>query len=109
MRDQSSHWGLADLQSAGIMPESPGGGGNVTSIVSKTASIGHFGTVLGEGLCVMRNTIIENDVQIGEGSLIHNGSIISHDAHIGRFCEISPGAKILGRDMIGDLCHIGGN
>jgi len=84
-------------------------GGHLTSIISKTSSIGQFGTFLGKGLSIMRNTIIENDVEIGNGSLIHNGSIISHDVQVGLFCEISPSVKLLGRDKIGDLCHIGCN
>lgn len=84
-------------------------GGRLTSLVSKTASIGHFGTILRDGLCIMRNAIIENDVLIDEGCLVHNNSIISHDVHLGRYCEVSPGAKLLGRDTIGDFCHIGCN
>ncbi len=84
-------------------------GGSLASIVSRTASIGHFGTELGEGLCIMRNVIIENDVLIGEGCLIHNNSIISHDVHLGRYCEVSPGAKLLGRVTVGNFCQIGSN
>lgn len=84
-------------------------GGKLTSVISKTASIGRFGTLLGEGLCIMHNTIIENDVYIGDGCLIHNNSLISHDVRMGKYCEISPGANLLGRDVIGDFCHIGGN
>lgn len=84
-------------------------GGRLTAVISKTASIGRFGTHLGEGLCIMRNTIIENDVQVGDGCLIHNNSLISHDVKLGKYCEISPGVKLLGRDTIGDFCHIGSN
>ena len=84
-------------------------GGVLTSVVSKTASIGRFGTMLSEGLCIMQHVIIENDVHIGEGCLIHNSSIISHDVRLGNYCEISPGVKLLGRDFIGDFCHIGSN
>jgi len=84
-------------------------GGKLTSIISKTSSIGHYGTVLGEGLSIMRNSIIENDVIIGDGCLIHNGAIISHDTHVGVYCEISPGAKLLGRTFVGDFCQIGSN
>lgn len=84
-------------------------GGNLISIISRTASIGHFGTTLANGLCIMQNAIIENDVQIGEGCLIHNNCMVSHNASVGDFCEFSPGVKILGWAKIGNLCQIGSN
>ena len=84
-------------------------GGSLSSIISKSSSIGQYGTNFGLGLCVMQNTIIENDVIIGDGCLIHNSSMISHDTSLGEFCEISPGAKLLGRTEVGNLSHIGSN
>lgn len=84
-------------------------GGKLMSIISNSASIGHFGTVLEEGLSIMKNTIIENDVFVGEGSLVHNGSILSHDVKVGKYCEISPGVKLLGKVEVGNFSHIGSN
>jgi sugar O-acyltransferase (sialic acid O-acetyltransferase NeuD family) len=84
-------------------------GGKLTSIISKTASIGNLDTQMEEGLSILQFSIIENCVTIGKGSLIHNHSMISHDSQVGEFCEISPGAKLLGDVQIGNYCQIGSN
>ena len=84
-------------------------GGVFSSLVSKRASIGNFGVFLDDGLSVMENSIIENDVSIGRGCLINMCTILSHDVKVGQFCEISPGAKLLGRVTIGDYSLIGSN
>ena len=84
-------------------------GGNLGSIISRTAIIGHYDVMLGEGLCIMQNVIIENSVRICEGSLIHNNVMVSHDVYVGKYCEISPGAKLLGRSSLGDFCQVGTN
>ena len=84
-------------------------GGKLSSIISRTSFISKFGVILGNGLCVMQNVIIENDAQIGEGCLVHTASMVSHDVHIGCFSEISPGVKLLGRVIVGDRCSIGTN
>jgi len=84
-------------------------GGSIKSIISKHSLIGPYGTRIGEGSCVLANTIIECDAKIGVGCLINNGAIVSHDTSIGNFCEISPGAKVLGRAKIGHFSEIGAN
>ncbi len=84
-------------------------GGEPYSVISKTAAISQFGVTIQKGICIMQNSIIENDTVIGIGSLIHNTTMIGHDSIIGSFCEISPGAKILGRVKIGDLSSVGSN
>lgn len=84
-------------------------GGVAQTIVSKSAVIGPFETVLGRGTIVLFNAIVECSVHIGDGALINNAAIISHDVSVGQYCEVSPGAKVLGRAIIGDFAEIGSN
>lgn len=84
-------------------------GGVLNSLISKRASIGNFGVNLQNGLSVMENSIIENDVMVGRGCLINMNAILSHDVVLGNYCEISPNATLLGRVVIGDYCEIGSN
>jgi sugar O-acyltransferase (sialic acid O-acetyltransferase NeuD family) len=84
-------------------------GGVLSSLISKRASIGNFGVKLNDGLSIMENSIIENDVSVGRGCLINMCAILSHDVIIGQFCEVSPGAKLLGRVVVGDYSEIGSN
>ncbi|MGZ4033907.1 MAG: NeuD/PglB/VioB family sugar acetyltransferase [Bacteroidia bacterium] len=82
-------------------------GGELTSVISSTASIGQFNVNMQEGLNIMHNVVIFNDVFIGEGSLINTAASIHHDVHIGKYCEISPGARILGGAQIGEFTTVG--
>lgn len=84
-------------------------GGVLTSTVSKEASIGSYDVHIGEGVNILRGSIISNGVRIGKGCLIYFNSIITHDCIIKNFVEISPAAQILGRVQIGDYTQIGSN
>ncbi len=84
-------------------------GGELQSIIARSASIGCYGTCIGPGVCILTQAIITCDVSIGEGTLINKAVVIGHDVTIGRYCEISPGAKIMGRSRIGDFSEIGTN
>ena len=84
-------------------------GGQMVSVISPFAIIGHYGTVIAPGAIIMAGTIISNDVYIGTGCLINPNCTISHDTVIGKFVEISPAVQITGRCKLGDLCSIGTN
>ena len=84
-------------------------GGQLVSVISPNAVIGHYGTVIAPGAIIMAGTFISNDVNIGMGCLINPNCTISHDTVIGDFVEISPGVQITGRCKIGDGCSIGTN
>lgn len=84
-------------------------GGKLTALVSKKASVGHFGSTYGVGTLILNGVIITNDVTIGEGCIINKASILSHDVKIGSYCEVSPGARLLGRVEVGSYTTIGAN
>ena len=82
-------------------------GGKLSTVFSSTARVGRFGNVIGEGVSIMNNVVIEADNIIGTGCLIHNAAFISHDVRIGSFCEISPCVNLLGNAETGNFCSIG--
>lgn len=84
-------------------------GGEFTSTISKTASIGSFDVIIGVGCNVLTNCILSNSVTIGNGCIVYYNSIITHDCVIGDFVEISPNVTILGRSRIGSFSQIGAN
>jgi sugar O-acyltransferase (sialic acid O-acetyltransferase NeuD family) len=84
-------------------------GGQLTSLISPMASIGHFGVQLGEGATILSNATITGSVTIGRGLLMYPNAIITHDCIIQDFVELSPGATILGNCYIGAQSHIGAN
>lgn len=82
-------------------------GGQLVSVISKSATIGTLDVSLGEGLNIMPRAVITESVSIGKGSLVHVHASVHHDCSIGSFCEILPGSHILGHVSIGDLTSIG--
>lgn len=82
-------------------------GGELYSIISPLAQIGHYGVTVGLGCSIMTGAIITNDIRIGEGSLINLNCTIGHDSSIGKFCELSPCVNISGNCTVGDFCNIG--
>lgn len=84
-------------------------GGRLTSMISRRAQISQFNIYMEDGLCIMQNSIIENDAILYEGSIIHNNVMVSHGVVVGKYCEVSPGAKLLGNVKIGEMCQIGTN
>jgi sugar O-acyltransferase (sialic acid O-acetyltransferase NeuD family) len=84
-------------------------GGQLVSVISPLAAIGHYGTVIGSGSILMAGSVITNNVTIGEGCLVNPNCTISHDSRLGDFVEVSPGVQITGHCMIGNYCTIGTN
>lgn len=84
-------------------------GGKMQTIISGSALVARFDSVINEGVAVLSNAIIECGVHIAEGSLVNNAVVVSHDSRIGKYCELSPGAKILGRACVGDFSEVGSN
>src|ERR1700722_783777 len=69
-------------------------GGIPFSLVDPSASIGTYNVNLGEGLNIMNNVVITQDVAIGKGCLVHVNATVHHDCRIGHFCELAPGCHI---------------
>jgi sugar O-acyltransferase (sialic acid O-acetyltransferase NeuD family) len=84
-------------------------GGELTSLISPKAHIGHFGITIGPGATILGGATITNEAQIGRGLLMYPNAIITHDCKLGDFVELSPGAILLGNSEIKNNTHIGSN
>jgi len=84
-------------------------GGELLSIIARSASVGRYVTRIEPGVSILTQAIITSDVVIGEGTLINKAVVIGHDVTIGQYCEIAPGARIMDRSRIGDFTEIGAN
>lgn len=84
-------------------------GGILRSTVSPFARIGSFGNVIGDGVNIMTNTVITNDIILGRGSLINLACTIGHDVEIGKFVELCPDVNVSGNCKIGNYTFIGTN
>jgi sugar O-acyltransferase (sialic acid O-acetyltransferase NeuD family) len=82
-------------------------GGVLTSVISPHADIGHFGTTLGDGCCILPGVVITSNVSLGRGCLVNPNATISHDSQLGDFVEISPGANVTGNCKVGDFSFLG--
>ncbi|WP_452225902.1 acetyltransferase [Lacinutrix cladophorae] len=84
-------------------------GGELESVISPKAEIGHYGNTIHEGCNIMTGVIITNDVTIGKGSLINLSCTIGHDCVLGDFVELSPDVNVSGNCTIGNYTTIGTN
>lgn len=84
-------------------------GGVLTTVISPHAGIGHFGTTLGDGCCILPGVVITSNVTLGRGCLVNPNATISHDSQLGDFVEISPGANVTGNCKVGDYSFLGAN
>jgi len=84
-------------------------GGELTSVISISAKIGNFNTIINKGCQIMQGVIITNDVFLGQGVLVNLNSTISHDCIIGDYTEIACNVSIPGRCNIGKNVFIGSN
>lgn len=82
-------------------------GWELCSVISKQIIIGNHNVILENGINIMHNVFISNEVFIGEGALINNGVNLHHNVVIGKFCEISPKVCITGNVTVGDHTSIG--
>jgi sugar O-acyltransferase (sialic acid O-acetyltransferase NeuD family) len=64
-------------------------------------------SILGEGLQVMPNVIVNNDVRIADQCILNTGSIIEHDCVLSSGVEVGPGAILTGRVSVGENTWIG--
>jgi sugar O-acyltransferase (sialic acid O-acetyltransferase NeuD family) len=84
-------------------------GGILTSTISKTAFLGSYDVIIGQGTNILTGAIFSNSTTIGKGCIVYYNSIITHDCIVGDFVEISPQAILLGRTKIGSFSQIGSN
>ena len=74
--------------------------------VHPSSQIGLDSTV-GEGSCVMANSVISPNCKIGCHCIINTAAVVEHDSVIGDYVHISPNATLCGTVSVGNLCHIG--
>ena len=84
-------------------------GGQFTSIISPKAIIGHFGNIIEEGVNIMSNVVVTNDVTIKKGVLINLSATIGHNCVIEDFVEIAPDVNISGNCFLNKFSFIGTN
>ena len=82
-------------------------GGKFTSTISPKAIIGNYGNTIEEGVNIMSNVVITNDVKINKGVLINLSTTIGHNCVIEDFVEISPNVNISGNCIISKFSFIG--
>jgi sugar O-acyltransferase (sialic acid O-acetyltransferase NeuD family) len=82
-------------------------GGELQTIISPFARIGHFQNNIGPGCTIMTGVVITNDIEIGEGCLLNLNATVGHDTRVGKFCDIMPGVNISGNVTIGNYCSLG--
>ncbi len=82
-------------------------GGQPINIISPQSLIGSYNVLIGQGVCILPNTVIESTVTIGDGCLINLNVTLTHETVVGDFCELGPGVRISGRCKIGKNVMIG--
>lgn len=84
-------------------------GGKFKSTYSNLAVISNLNCSIADGVNILHQAIVANNVKIGRGTLIYYNALITHDVEIGDFCEISPSAILLGNCKIGNQTHVATN
>ena len=74
--------------------------------IHPSASIG-LDVVIGDGTCLMANTVVNSSAKIGKHCIINTNTAIEHDCVLEDYVHISPGSAICGTVHIGSGTHIG--
>ena len=77
-----------------------------TSVISQSAYISDY-VVLGEGIHILPQVVIQPGVVIGSNTIINTGALIEHDSSVGDFSHIAPRVAVCGDVSIGDDVFIG--
>jgi|SRR5690606_16702065 sugar O-acyltransferase (sialic acid O-acetyltransferase NeuD family) len=110
LKDKSFALGLGNpLLRARMAKRFREAGGELTSVISPDARVGSFGTVIGEGTCMLSGAVVTNGVSLGKGCLLNPHTSVSHDSVVGDFVEMSPGARITGHVFVGSYSSLGTN
>jgi len=82
-------------------------GGLLSSVISPRAYISEMNTILGPGLNIMHDVLIQPEVRIGEGVLLNCRTIVHHESVIGKYAQICPSVTITGNVTIGECTMVG--
>jgi len=78
----------------------------ITNLIHPKATISKF-SILGIGICIMANAVINPGVLIKDGVIINTSSSIDHDCIIEDYSHISPNCSLSGNVSIGKFSHLG--
>lgn len=65
--------------------------------------------IIGEGVQIMPNVIVQTATSIGDNSIINSGVIVEHDCYIESGVHLSPGAVLSGGVSVYKNTHLGTN
>ena len=71
-----------------------------SAVISKTA-------LMGEGVFIGANAVVQNDVTIGNVCILNSSSVIEHNNKIGDAVQVAPNATTGGRVVLEDLVFLG--
>lgn len=77
-------------------------------IVDRTAAVAGD-ALLGEGVFIGKNSVVNAMSVIGDAAIINSGAIIEHDCKVGDFSHIAVGAVLCGNVEIGKDALVGAN
>lgn len=80
----------------------------VTTLISKTASISHS-VRIDNGTFVNRNVSINALAKIGKNVILNTACVIDHECEISDSVHIGPGAVLAGNILVGERTFIGAN
>lgn len=63
--------------------------------------------ILGAGICIMAQAVINPGSSVGNGAIINTASVIDHDCLIEDFVHISPNCSLSGNVKVGKFTHMG--
>lgn len=78
----------------------------LVTIIHPAASVSPR-AILGIGVVVMANAVVNAFAMLGDGCVINSGAIVEHDCNIGEFVHIAPGAILTGTVTVGNGSWIG--
>lgn len=78
----------------------------IVTLVHPAASVSQH-AVLGAGVVVMPNAVVNAYSTIGDGAILNTGCVVEHDCVVGACGHISPGVHLAGGVQVGDHSSIG--
>ena len=81
-------------------------GANIINLIHPRSTISKY-TKLGNGICVMANSVVNPGSVVGNGVMINTSASIDHDCKIEDYVHISPNCSLSGNVKVGKFSHIG--
>lgn len=79
---------------------------NITNLIHPNSTLSKF-SILGNGICIMANAVINSGTLVKDGVIINTSASIDHDCVIDNFCHISPNCSLSGSIKLGEYSHLG--